>query len=394
MKRLLFSVAARVFAAAFFAIPCAVRAESTSVCATRSSGAVRIVKMATECRSTELFLHWDKSGEVRGHDDQGDSGGSGTSVKTLPVGDAHCAAGGIVLTVGSSSGEHDHEGDNRDHSERSWSERLKQGFTRLGSTMRMGDDDEGGGKQSFYVCNGRDGATGDTGPQGPQGPQGLQGAQGSQGAQGPQGPQGPQGSQGTQGVAGTNGTNGIGVTVSAVSANPDGPCPAGGIKVNSATGVNYVCNGVKGTNGTGGGSADLDDDAYQTPSQTSTAQDRNVTTLTTVARLPLPPGSWTVTAKAQATGASVVDCLLMPHSVSGAVVPGNRAAALDEITINAASGPAAVVLAGLLAADLDIDGVDLDCTTGSAVPVIVSQARILAHGAANLHTAGSVGPTP
>ncbi len=134
-----------------------------------------------------------------------------------------------------------------------------------------------------YLCNGTPGAQGVQGPTGPQGPQGVPGAQGVQGpvglpgangfsvavaseAPGPNctwgglkvtsatgdsfvcnGAPGSQGSQGIQGLQGPAGANGVSVTG---AIEPPGlNCPAGGMKYTSATGTSYVCDGAIGPQG-------------------------------------------------------------------------------------------------------------------------------------------------
>jgi len=83
------------------------------------------------------------------------------------------------------------------------------------------------------------------GPRGPKGPKGDTG---------PAGPAGPQGAKGDNGAAGSNGSNGAdGKSAEAkkFTGNQNG-CSEGGIEVTSASPTTYVCNGVKGANGTTG----------------------------------------------------------------------------------------------------------------------------------------------
>lgn len=130
---------------------------------------------------------------------------------------------------------------------------------------------------------GPQGPQGPIGPQGPVGPQGLQGvpglngidglqgpkgndgAIGQQGPVGPPGPPGPAGADGTngldgavgppgeQGLPGDKGDNGNYVITTPEAANPSGPCPCGGQKVELKDGItnaiistSYVCNGCDG----------------------------------------------------------------------------------------------------------------------------------------------------
>ncbi len=105
----------------------------------------------------------------------------------------------------------------------------------------------------------------------------LQGEQGPQGAIGPVGPQGPAGvsvttteelpgancaagglridsASGTHyacnGVQGPQGVAGVSVTGS--SEGPGANCPAGGVRLDSASGIQYVCHGIQGPQGTAG----------------------------------------------------------------------------------------------------------------------------------------------
>ncbi len=132
-----------------------------------------------------------------------------------------------------------------------------------------------------FICTGTAGALGARGAAGPQGSGGVTGAMGlsvssaledagvncppggvrfisasgvvfsCNGAPGAAGPLGP---SGTAGLAGTRGRDGT----SAVSAPEDAGvnCPAGGVKVTSASGVAYICNGFDGTPGARGSTGD------------------------------------------------------------------------------------------------------------------------------------------
>lgn len=74
---------------------------------------------------------------------------------------------------------------------------------------------------------------------GPQGPQGLPGAAGAQG---------PKGDKGSDGSNGSNGSNGVSVGTEAEP--PFGNCgEQEGVKLTSAGGTNYVCNGAPGVAG-------------------------------------------------------------------------------------------------------------------------------------------------
>ena len=82
---------------------------------------------------------------------------------------------------------------------------------------------------------------------GPAGPPGPAGAAGAPGAQGLAGAAGAQGIQGIQGLKGDNGTNGQSVT--STPEDPGANCSAGGFKLDSASGTQYVCNGQNGQTG-------------------------------------------------------------------------------------------------------------------------------------------------
>lgn len=179
------------------------------------------------------------------------------------------------------------------------------------------------------------------------------------------------------GANGSNGAQGVSVTVASVTVNPDGPCPNGGIRVTSVSGVNFLCNGL---NGTGGG-PDVDDTAWQTPTPTVTTLPTS--TLTQVAHLALPQGVWALVAKAQANGGAAADCFLMPHSDIPGTLPGDTTPALDETTVNPSAGPVSLVLTGLLDTMTNNDGADVLCASTGAV--VFSRAKIVAHQASELH---------
>jgi hypothetical protein len=198
----------------------------------------------------------------------------------------------------------------------------------------------------ILAMKGVDGAVGAQGPAGPQGLTGAPGAAGTPGtpgAAGPVGPQGPTGPTGPQGPAGANGTNG---TVS----------------------------------------------VYQTPTPVF-QQIFQVNQITpAVASLPLPPGQWSVIAKAHADLGSRAYCFLMRHSDTAVgALPGDTSVALDETGVTILDGPAALVLTGLLDISGTNDGADLLCT-GTGGAVVFSQAKIVAQQASQLNIAGSTLP--
>ena len=87
---------------------------------------------------------------------------------------------------------------------------------------------------------------------GQRGPKGEAGPQGATGPQGPQGQQGTAGADGKDGADGTSGTDGQSVTVT--EEPPFGECDeAGGYKLESVSGTDYVCNGEGGEGGSGEG---------------------------------------------------------------------------------------------------------------------------------------------
>ena len=59
-----------------------------------------------------------------------------------------------------------------------------------------------------------------------------------------------------QGPPGINGTNGTSVTITGTLLKGDAHCSNGGVSLTDGTGTFYLCNGVDGTNGTGGTRAD------------------------------------------------------------------------------------------------------------------------------------------
>ena len=106
------------------------------------------------------------------------------------------------------------------------------------------------GPQGPQGATGLTGATGATGPQGPQGPQGATGLTGATGATGATGPQGPTGLTGATGATGAQGIPGQSVVGASEGSGPN--CQFGGVKLTSASGVNYVCNGLNGATGATG----------------------------------------------------------------------------------------------------------------------------------------------
>lgn len=86
---------------------------------------------------------------------------------------------------------------------------------------------------------------------GPRGPRGAKGATGAEGPAGSQGPTGAAGKNGANGVDGSDGTHGVdGQSITVAEEPAFGECgDEAGIKVSSADGDFYVCNGTEGTDG-------------------------------------------------------------------------------------------------------------------------------------------------
>ncbi len=84
-----------------------------------------------------------------------------------------------------------------------------------------------------YVCNGLRGDAGVAGPTG------ATGSTGPAGALGPTGPAGPVGATGPTGTAGQS--------VTTLAEAPGANCPSGGVRLTSASGTAYVCNGSSGS---------------------------------------------------------------------------------------------------------------------------------------------------
>ncbi|HEV3374948.1 MAG TPA: hypothetical protein VG051_04535 [Candidatus Acidoferrum sp.] len=229
------------------------------------------------------------------------------------------------------------------------------------------------GAQGLIGPAGAQGLIGPAGPQGLIGPAGPQGLTGPAGAQGLIGPAGPQGLTGATGAPGTPGTPGAAGPV-----GPQGPTGPTGQQ------------GPAGPNGSNGTVS-----VYQTP--TPTPQTFQVIQLTPVASLKsLPPGFWSVFAKAQVSGVVNAYCFLMPHSDAPGASPTDTSVALDETSVtipSGSSGPAAalaVVLTGQLDTSGTNDGADLLCTgTGNTGVLVFSQAKIVAQQASQLNTVGS-----
>ncbi len=87
------------------------------------------------------------------------------------------------------------------------------------------------------------------------GPRGPKGATGPAGPAGPAGPQGPKGDTGSAGSNGSNGSDGSdGQSVTAAAEPAFGECgEQEGVKLTSASGANYVCNGAPGEPWSAGG---------------------------------------------------------------------------------------------------------------------------------------------
>lgn len=245
---------------------------------------------------------------------------------------------------------------------------------------------------------GPQGPAGGIGVPGPPGPKGDTGATGPQGLTGPAGPQGPAGAAGAAGAPGTPGAAGPqGLTGPAGSQGPAGPIgpqgltgpagsqgPAGPVGPQGPTGPTGP-QGLAGANGTNGTVS-----VYQTPTP-AFQQTFQVLMLTKVANLPLPPGFWSVTAKAHADLGSNAYCYLMPHSDVPGALPGDTSVALDEASATILTGPASLALTGVLDTSGNNNGADLLCT-GTGGAVVFSQAKIVAQQASQLHTVGSTLP--
>ncbi len=110
------------------------------------------------------------------------------------------------------------------------------------------------GPQGVAGATGATGLTGATGPQGLSGPAGPTGAQGLAGASGPAGASGSQGPTGPEGATGPQGATGpTGAGVTTTTELPGGPnCPFGGVRLDSAFGASFVCNGASGVDGQAG----------------------------------------------------------------------------------------------------------------------------------------------
>jgi hypothetical protein len=113
-------------------------------------------------------------------------------------------------------------------------------FAMLGGAYAASNDNSGKGSKASASATKR-------GPRGPRG---------KQGPAGPQGPAGANGAKGDTGAAGSNGANGANgtsaKTKSFAGVKAGSGCSEGGIEVESASPVVYVCNGKKGTNGKDG----------------------------------------------------------------------------------------------------------------------------------------------
>jgi hypothetical protein len=103
-----------------------------------------------------------------------------------------------------------------------------------------------------YAANSSDnGATASAKKKAKKGPRGPKGATGPAGPAGPQGPAGANGKDGANGANGSNGAAGSdGQSVTTTVEAPFGECgEEEGVKLTSASGANYVCNGPEGPQG-------------------------------------------------------------------------------------------------------------------------------------------------
>ena len=110
---------------------------------------------------------------------------------------------------------------------------------------------------AYAASNSSDGGKATASAKAKKGPRGPKGATGPAGPAGPAGPQGPAGAKGDAGSNGSNGSNGTpgaaGQSVETEIEPPFGECgDEEGVKLTSADGVSYVCNGAKGATGTAG----------------------------------------------------------------------------------------------------------------------------------------------
>jgi hypothetical protein len=105
-----------------------------------------------------------------------------------------------------------------------------------------------------YASNSGSGGKATASAKAKRGPRGPKGATGPAGPAGPQGPAGAQGAKGDTGAAGSNGSNGSpgtpGQSVATAVEPPFGECgEQEGVKLTSAGGTNYVCDGAEGEKG-------------------------------------------------------------------------------------------------------------------------------------------------
>jgi hypothetical protein len=110
---------------------------------------------------------------------------------------------------------------------------------------------------AYAASNSSDGGKATASVKAKKGPRGPKGPKGDPGPAGPQGPAGANGKDGVNGSNGSNGSNGApgaaGQSVKVEDEPPLGECgDVEGLKLTSASGVDYVCDGEQGSQGASG----------------------------------------------------------------------------------------------------------------------------------------------
>lgn len=204
-----------------------------TACVNKSSGTLKIVASAAECKSNENVLAWGQAGAP---------GPTGPSGPQGPAGPAGAKGDPGPAGPQGATGPQGPKGD-------------------TGASGVDGKDGAPGlaGADGKNGADGKDGVQGPVGPKGdtgPQGPKGDTGADGAVGAQGPAGPAGPQGAPGPAGPQGIQGPEGSGKRIFFTTAVGSKGAPAGGIgTVTIPAGVSYVEIEAWGGGGGGGHSA-------------------------------------------------------------------------------------------------------------------------------------------
>ena len=231
MKKIIMVTLLSLVALSILAFPCS--AEDIYGCYQKNNGQLRIVKNASECRPSEVFIQWNEEGLQGPQGPKGDTGAPGATGPAGPQGPIGLT--GLTGAPGTAGAKGD-----------------------TGVQGAQGPAGPAGpaGPKGDTGAQGLVGLTGPVGPQGAAGPKGDTGAQGPKGDTGATGLTGPQGLQGLKGDTGATGTQGpVGPVGATGPAGPQGlpggaslpTCPVGQVLVavgQSQWGCRALCSGA------------------------------------------------------------------------------------------------------------------------------------------------------